>query len=518
MAKYRCNVETCQGEVEGMLFRCPHCGAVGKGFTQVGDSAPPVPPSPPPQPVTSDAAPPVAAFAPPQPAPAPVAPVPPRPVTSLPASPVAAPAPSPASPATPSPRVSTPFAPPLDHVARSLRDRDAAPAVTTPPPPPCTPARRAPEHLAWRYPPTSATELALPLRGGPAVDAQGRVFICRDHELLMFPRGGCTPAWRYETGGAVLRSPAIGLDGNVRVHSGDGRLHVVTPDGRCAFEPVAVGEPLGWASPLVDSQNNTWICRHAGGLAKVDAFGQTGRRPFYRMRHRFDCTGLIHGGTLYIGCEEHYVYAIPLDGDSGRNLWSHSIELGRTGCAIHCPLALGTGGELLAISQDDRLYAFGLDGQSRWSVPLPGHGLSSPVVDEDGTIYVGLSQNPRDEPARGVLLALRGATRQMKWQYAVDAAIESTPVIGDDGIVYFGDNDGVIHAVDPQGKLVWKTTFESPIRSAGAIIDRGLVAFGADDGSLLVLKCSSQAIRSRGWPKLLGAASQNGLVGGNEAS
>lgn len=485
MAKYRCNVETCRGAVDGMLFRCPHCGAIGKGFTQITDATPPAP-----------------AAAPPPPAPTTVPRTPPQPVTPAAAPLVAADASAPAPSSRTTPAVA-PSPPPT-----------LASKVTTPPPLVAVAARREPDQLAWRYPPSGVTETTLPLRGGPAVDAQGRMFICREHELLMFPRGSDTPGWRYETGGAILRSPAIGMDGNVRVHSGDGRLHVVTPDGRCAFEPVAVGEPLGWASPLVDSQNNTWICRHGGGLTKIDAFGQTGQRPFYRMRHRFDCTGLIHGGTLYVGCEEHYVYAIPLDGDTGRNVWSHSTELGRTGCAIHCPLASGAGGELLVISQDDRLYAFGLDGQSRWSIPLPGHGLSSPVVDEDGTIYLGISQNPRDEPARGVLLALRSATRQIKWQYAVDAPIESTPVIGDDGIVYFGDNNSVIHAIDPQGKPVWRAAFEAPIRSAGTIIDRGLVAFGTDNGSLLVLKCSSQALRPRGWPKLLGGPSQSGLVSG----
>ena len=37
----------------------------------------------------------------------------------------------------------------------------------------------------------------------------------------------------------------------------------------------------------------------------------------------------------------------------------------------------------------------------------------------------------------------------------------------------------------------------------------------ADDGSLLVLKCSSQGLRSGGWPKLLGGLSHSGTARGD---
>ncbi|MCY2986987.1 MAG: PQQ-binding-like beta-propeller repeat protein, partial [Planctomycetota bacterium] len=374
-----------------------------------------------------------------------------------------------------------------------------------PPPPP------GPGQLAWRYPPveTSASGDA-PLRGCPAVDSQGRVFVCSQHQLVMFPAGSPSPRWKYSTAGLIPRSPAIGPDGNVRVHSNDGCLHVVDLEGQAVFKPVAVGGPLGWASPLVDQQNQTWICRHDGGLIRVGPSGATEARPFFRTRYRFDCTGLIVEDTLYIGCENHYVYAIPLHGEAGENKWAGSVALGRTGCSIHCPLALADGPELLVVSQDDRLYGFGLDGQSHWAVALPGKMLCAPVVDDQGTIYAGLAQNPRDQAARGVLFAINGATHQIKWQYATAAPLECTPVIGDDGIVYVGDNDGTVHAVDARGQRVWTTELRSAIRSAGVIIQPERVAFGLDDGSLAVLLCTSQRVAAKGWPKAHGTLGQSG--------
>jgi len=367
--------------------------------------------------------------------------------------------------------------------------------------------------LAWQYPPRAESiEGRQPLRGCPAIDDQGRLFVCIDSQLLMFSAGSSAPQWKYVTAGLIPHSPAIGPDNNVRVHSCDGHLHVVDPDGHRVFDPVVVGEPLGWASPLVDPENNTWICRHEGGLARVGPSGQVASRPFLRTRRRFDCTGLIHGGILYVGSDDHYLIALPITGDLGQNSWENSADRGRTCGAIHSPVALTGAPELLVVSQDDHLYSFSLDGQQRWAVPLPGQALGSPVVDEDGTIYLGISQTPRNREASGILLAIDPVSHQVKWQYRAEAPIESTPVIGDDGILYFGDNGGTIHAIDGAGKRIWTAEFESPVRSAGTIIAEKLVAFGLDNASFVVLKCSSRRLRPKGWPKLLGARDQTGLA------
>ena len=346
------------------------------------------------------------------------------------------------------------------------------------------------------------------------VDSEGRIFACIQNRLAMFLPGGETPEWEYRTGGLIPRSAAIGPDGNVRVHSSDRCLHVVDPEGRKVIEPAIVGDPLGWASPLVDQQNNTWIARAQGGLTKVPPDGKMDERPFVRTRRRFDCTGLICQGTLFIGCEDHYVYAFPLDGDRGSNMWADSPDCGRTHCAVTSPLALGSGSQLLVASQDNSLYGFTLEGKELWSIPLPGQLLGSPVVGKDGMIFAGISQNPRNQEGKGILLAIEPNSHRTLWQYQVDAPIESTPVIGDDGLLYFGDNAGVVHAIDVDGRPQWKAEFNAPVRSAGTIIGDGRLAFGLDDGCLVVLQCSSTRVCDEGWPKLLGSIGQSGSCPG----
>jgi outer membrane protein assembly factor BamB len=312
---------------------------------------------------------------------------------------------------------------------------------------------------------------------------------------------GPTPQWSYLTGGAIARSPVLGSDGLVRVHSTDGYLHLINSDGTRAAEPAPVGPPLGWATPLVDDQNRTWVALADGGLQCVQPDGKSPSRTFYRTRRRFDCTGVIVGEMLYLGAEDHFVHAIRLTADRGDNAWRNG---GRTGCPISAPLAVTRRGELLVVSQDDHLYCFGRDGSQLWSLPLPGQVLGSPLVDRDDAIVLAVSQTPRNQPARGVLLSVDGTTRRVRWQFATDEPIEGTPVIGDDGVIYCGDNAGLVYAVDRQGQLVWKAAVGAPIRSAGAILGPGVVGIGAEDGSFVALKCSSQALASEGWPKLHG--------------
>ena len=257
--------------------------------------------------------------------------------------------------------------------------------------------------------------------------------------------------------------------------------------------------------------NRTWIAQSTGGIISIDADGELARRRFYRTRRRFDCTGVIRDGLLYIGGEDHFVHAINLTGERGENVWKDSPDAGRTGGSINCPLVV-SGSELLVISQDGLLHAFDWNGLSRWSVPIAGQVFGSPVVDPEGTILVGVSQTPRHQPMAGLIVAIDGATHKTRWEFKVDAPIESTPVIGDDGIIYFGDNNGTLYALRSPNDVIWKASFDAQIRSGGTFLSPNVVAFGLDDGSLVALKCSSGGLASKGWPKLQRTFGQSGIL------
>ena len=47
-----------------------------------------------------------------------------------------------------------------------------------------------------------------------------------------------------------------------------------------------MGEPLGWASPLVDAAGTTWICAYGGGIVRVDCGAAGVGAPFFRSPQR----------------------------------------------------------------------------------------------------------------------------------------------------------------------------------------------------------------------------------------
>ena len=350
-------------------------------------------------------------------------------------------------------------------------------------------------------------------RGCLAIDGNRQMLACLGKRLVAFTEHeeDCRELWDYPARGHIPGSPIVGRDGNIRIHSGDGMLHCVKPGGEQAFA-AKVGQPLGWASPLVDNDEHTLVSAYSGGLLRIDNKGTRSNQAFFRSRQKLDSTGVIHHGTLYIGGEDAFVYAIRLAGSRGRNEWNQDKSHGKTEWFINTAIAYHN--ELFIVAgRDEYLYAFDDKGQQIWRVHLRGQMLGSPVIDAEGNVYVGVSLEKRGEESRGTLVCVKGTSQAVSWEYDAGAAIESTPVIGDDGTLYFGDNDGVIHALDLDGQVKWTQSVGSPVRSAGTITPSQRVVFGTDQGVFVALATRSSGLAKGGWPKFLGTLEQSGTTG-----
>jgi outer membrane protein assembly factor BamB len=376
------------------------------------------------------------------------------------------------------------------------------------------PAR--PEQFLWAYPdePPSPDE-AVPLLGAPAVDSAGRIYLHLQGRLVALEERDGHPrvCWDYVTDSHAPGPLGAAPDGTLRLHCSDGCLHCISFEGKQVYWPVAVGEPLGYAAPIADADGNTWLSAFDGGLLKIDAQGtlqQPGR--YFRSRQKFDSAGIIYQGVLYIGSEDGYLFAIRLDEDKGTSLWDHAAGQGCTGWYIHSSPAGTSQRTIVLAGCDEHLYGFDQAGKTAWKTHMPGQMLASPVIDCRGQIYVGISQSQRGQEPRGVLACVDGNSHKIRWEYQATGPVESTPVVGDDEIVYFGDNAGVIHAVDFQGKPRWTAQVESPVRSAGTILAPGRLAFGLDNETLIVLRCSSGGLAKEGWPKIGRTLGQCGMA------
>lgn len=402
--------------------------------------------------------------------------------------------------------------------------QESAPAAAPPPPakkPAPAPAPAAPKKfdpkkpgdVAWIFPATPSRIARAAIRNCPVIGAKGRIYAALGNTLygLVEEPGSAKVLWEYPTEGHIPGSPSLGPDSNLRVHSGDGKLHCVNLDGDEVFTTDDVGEPLGWASPLADDESNTWICAYHGGLLKIDSKGDRRRQPFFRTRQKFDSTGIIYKGIYYVGSEDGFVYAISTNGMRGRITWDHLAGHGKTDWFINSAVVLTPDEVIVVAGRDEHLYGFQLSGKKAWKVHLHGQLLGSPVVSADGDVYVGVSTSRPNRRGAGKLVCIGSSPHKIKWEYKAQELVESTPVIGDDGIVYFGDNAGSIHAVDAAGNRQWLRNVGVAVRTPGTIPCPHRVVFGTDKGVLVGIQCSSRGLAEGGWPKYMGTLGQSGI-------
>jgi outer membrane protein assembly factor BamB len=110
-----------------------------------------------------------------------------------------------------------------------------------------------------------------------------------------------------------------------------------------------------------------------------------------------------------------------------------------------------------------------------WRFPFDGGIENSPVVGNDGIIYVP----GRIEGYKHHLFAIY-PNGTLKWKYRVNSHIFWTcPAIAEDGTIYFVCWDGNLYAINPNGTKKW--TFhvgDYNIGSAPAIAEDGTIYFG----------------------------------------
>ena len=485
--------------------------------TEAGQTAPPpaaspppvapAPPSPPPGAPSTLQQPAAASTAAPDPRPPGPPLVPEASADTDPAAPADSESTAPSPEQTPPEQTPTPPVPKQPTTAQPSAPSPASQADSAPP---------APGPIAWTFPTYIPGQdlLRTALRNCVAVDSEDQAYAAIGKKLIAFTGDGpeAEVIWEYDTQGQIPGSPSIGPDGRIRVHSSDGRLHCISKTGEAAWSPVKIGKPLGWPSPVVDEDNNTWICRYEGGLLRVDGKGSKKDRPFFYSRQRFDSTPLINRSVLYVGGEDGFIYAIKLDGTRGKNLWDHMADRGKTDWFINSGPALMVEDTLVVAGRDEYLYGFNLDGSPNWKLHIRGQMLASPVVDADDYIYVGLSLVRRGHTDRGKIVSVEGSSQRVRWEYETSGAVESTPIIGDDGTVYVGDNAGVIHAINPAGQALWTVQSEAAIRSGGAMLPGGRIVFGSDGGVLVCIQTDSKHLAESRWPKYMGSAAQSGGI------
>jgi outer membrane protein assembly factor BamB len=182
-----------------------------------------------------------------------------------------------------------------------------------------------------------------------------------------------------------------------------------------------------------------------------------------------------NNGIIYFGDSWGYFYALYSDGSLK---WA-SDDYGKfTGTPV-----LGDDGTIYVGSWNNRLYALSSsNGSVIWKYDAGGTIVSSPAIGDDDTIYfgtlIGFDQ--------GDIVAVN-PDGTLKWKYETGYYITSDPAIGDDGTIYIGSGDTYLYALNSNGTLRWRFKTDHYIKGPPSIDEDGTIYVGSFDGYLYAL-------------------------------
>jgi len=154
--------------------------------------------------------------------------------------------------------------------------------------------------------------------------------------------------------------------------------------------------------------------------------------------------------------------------NSGQIKWM----FGTNGWVMSSPVIDNNG--IIYIGADD-FYAVYPNGTLKWEYNTDGVIESTAAIDENGVIYVGNAQTSYKQ------LYAFYPNGTIKWKYGTNANMYSSPVISDEGTIIFSDDSHKIRALYPNGTLKWSYETDHVIHSSPAIGLDGTIYCGSHD-------------------------------------
>jgi len=284
-----------------------------------------------------------------------------------------------------------------------------------------------------------------------------------------------------------------------------------------------------WAQPVLDDEGNIYY-GSGSYFVSVDTGGNL--RWSKQTAHVFGGPAAVVGDTVYFACSEGYLAACDLN---GTEFWRfplvHPVNGG--------PMVGEDGtiyiGDVSSQPNQAVLYAINPDGSQKWSADFDSSDgcYTTPALDRDGKqVYItpgnwylhavdavngskiwryrssaAFNIQYSSPSVLGSMIFFGdlgnlsgyaywyciGKDGSLKWRIQTANSIQNTASFGLDNTIYFGDNDGVLRAVDTLGNLKWQRSFGCDI--SDPVVDaNNRILIGTEGGYLYLLDGSSGSI------------------------
>ncbi|MEC9072587.1 MAG: PQQ-binding-like beta-propeller repeat protein, partial [Myxococcota bacterium] len=240
-------------------------------------------------------------------------------------------------------------------------------------------------------------------------------------------------------GGAVQENPVYDpASGRVMVATLAGILYAINPDTGVIEDSRDMNAPPG--GDITVSNGVVYYAGYDGWLTAVNAASLVILWAHELPDILATAPAVDSGGTAYVGCLDHSVYAVNAAGI----LWSKE-----TGDQVWSSPAVGPGGGIYFGSNDGHLYGMNPDGSAKWSPCFIGGEIwAPPLVGDDGQLYVMSTSNT----VRKVDID----TGQKMWLAQTAELTTAGPSQGADGSIFVATTTGKLYAISPDtGEIRW---------------------------------------------------------------
>ena len=269
----------------------------------------------------------------------------------------------------------------------------------------------------------------------PAVDSSGSIYFGDDLGNIYALNPDFTVKWKnggyFGFNNYLNAPPTIGPDGSIYMVGSDSINHnpiiCVTPEGvlKWAYNPI--NTPIASLSPAIATDGTIYVgakndaASSNGGLIALNPDGSL--KWEYTLGETLTLSPAIGSDdTVYIGTNQ-YLYAINPDGSLKWRIGGTEYELSMPSIGPDGTIYIDLGDSLSAIHPED--------GSIKWifNLILNFSYLSNEntiAIASDGTVYIG---------SQDYLHAIN-PDGSVKWQYYSPNAFFMSPIIGQDGTIY----------------------------------------------------------------------------------
>lgn len=285
-----------------------------------------------------------------------------------------------------------------------------------------------------------------PTKSSPSVGPDGAIYISTDRGKVIALNHSGVIRWStqvYEGMAAGQNGAAIGRD-DLYAHSRDGLYAIRLSNGQVDWSSVWGGDQWGSVTLLPDG---TLLSPGRGRLNALDSRGEVNwqypaltaeatkqNSGFPPPGNFFVNSGMAvdNSRTLYTALDRTRMVAMGLDGSFKWELAAKSFELNHATPVISSDGTIYFGGTDGAFSAVDRF------GTVKWTLQLPGYLRATPVIAQDGSLFV----------ASGNFLWVSSPDGKILSKSPIGIGADASPTLGPDGTIYVATSDGKVLAFE----------------------------------------------------------------------